>query len=183
MDTLPNADVKAEWTSSGKEPHTLTCLQNHFGLVFGKENGQSIRRELWSSSGRCKALVTLQLGIFSTFFSRLFEVLVDQERMLWLFSCGKGRYISRILYSNWSIKVIGDQIFLFNEHSTVYWPYAVLVLCLVYFSLSSNNKIISTYIINRYIFNSSLQSSVSCDPSEIILICWFCAQETFDYQK
>lgn len=78
MDTLPDADVKAEWTSSGKEPYTLTCLQNHFGLVPGKENGQSIRRELWSSSGWCKALVTLQLGIFS----RLFEVLVDQERML-----------------------------------------------------------------------------------------------------
>lgn len=82
MDTLPNADVKAEWTSSGKEPHTLTCLQNHFGLVFGKENGQSIMRELWSISGRCKALVTLQLGIFSQKMSRLFEVLVDKERML-----------------------------------------------------------------------------------------------------
>ncbi len=142
MDTLPNADVKAEWTSSGKEPHTLTCLQKHFGLVFGKENGQSIRRVLWSISDRCKALVTLQLGIFSKTFSRLFEVLVDQERMLWLFSCGKARYISRILYSNWSITVIYGQILLFNERSTVYWHCAALVLCLVYYSLSSNNKII-----------------------------------------
>lgn len=44
--TPPNADVKAEWTSSGREPHTFTCLQNPFGLVSGKENGQSIRREL-----------------------------------------------------------------------------------------------------------------------------------------
>jgi len=26
---------------------------------------------------------------------------------------------------------------------------------------------------------SLLQSSVSHDPSEIILVCWFCAQETF----
>lgn len=81
---------------------------------------------------------------FSQNNSRLFEVLVDKERMLWLFSCGKGRYISRILYSNWSITVICGQILLFNERSTVYWHCAALVLCLVYYSLSSNNKIIST---------------------------------------
>ncbi len=32
----------------------------------------------------------------------------------------------------------------------------------------------------KAVFSASLlQSSVSCDPSEIILICWFAAQETF----
>jgi len=31
----------------------------------------------------------------------------------------------------------------------------------------------------KLIFSSLLQSSVSHDPSEIILICWFAAQETF----
>lgn len=137
--TLPNADVKAEWTSSGREPHTFTCLQNPFGLVSGKENGQSIRSELWGSSGRCKALVTLHLGIFSKFFSRPFEVLKDQKRMLRLFfSCGKGRYISRILYCNWSIIVICSQIFMFNKHSTLYLSLAttVLVSCLSQFLLT-----------------------------------------------
>lgn len=59
VDTHSNADVKAEWTSFGRQPNTFTCLQNPFGLVSGKENGQSIRRDLWDSSGRCKALMAL----------------------------------------------------------------------------------------------------------------------------
>lgn len=89
VDTLLNADVKAERTSSGIEPHTLSCLQNPSGLVSEKEIGLSIRRELWGSNGRCKAHVILQLEIFSKFLSRLFEALVEQEKMLKVFSCGK----------------------------------------------------------------------------------------------
>ncbi len=47
------------------------------------------------------------------------------------------------------------------------------------FSISVYNKILFISVIKAEFSASLLQSSVSHDPSEIILICWFDAQETF----
>ncbi len=72
-------------------------------------------------------------------------------------------YLAKNTVKHWSCEILLQfqiMVFYFN----VYFQYNLLLWCNAEFPA---------------VINSSLQSSVSHDPSEIILICWFAAQETF----